>query len=172
MTPPITPRQLLEQRAQLLAQPQASLQLDTSQTRLMLFARSGMRYALDTRFVLEVVAVSAHTTLPFTPPFTLGLTSARGELLPLYDLAALLGEPASEGTPRLMLLCGLQRPELALAVDEALDLVTSSELLSPPPGASALITGISAKGFTVIDGDELLSDPRLYIDSAQQENLP
>lgn len=165
-------QELLEQRAQLLAQPQVSLQVDTSQTRLMLFARSGARYALDTRFVLEVLAVSAHTELPFTPAFNLGLTSARGELLPLFDLAALLGEPAREGTPRFMLLCGEHRPELALAVDEALDLVPGNALLPPPPGASSLIVGIDPSGFTVIDGHELLSDPRLSIDSAQQENPP
>jgi chemotaxis signal transduction protein len=164
-------RELLELRAQLLAQPQQTLQLDTSKP-LLLFARSGAEYAIDTRYVLQVLAVTAHTELPFVPPFNLGLTAARGELLPLFDLACLLGEPARSGTPRLMLLCGRLRPELALAVDEALDLVASGELLPPPSGGSRLIAGVSSHGFTVIDGGELLSDPRLSIESAQQENLP
>lgn len=165
-------RQLLTQRAQQLAKPQAALTLSTDENRYLLFSRSGGEYAIDTRHVLQVLPVTAHAALPHAPPFNLGLTAARGELLPLFDLAALLGEPARAGTPRLMLLCGRQRAELALAVDEALELVASGELLPPPPGASPLIAGVSSLGFTIIDGSELLSDPRLFIDSAQQENLP
>lgn len=168
----LSERELLTLRAQKLAQPQVALDLDTTERRYLLFARSGAEYAIDTRHVLQVLPVSAHTALPFAPAFNLGLTAARGELLPLFDLAALLGQPARDGSPRLMLLCGEQRAELALAVDEALELVARGDLLPPPSGSSPLIAGVSSRGFTLIDGGELLSDPRLSIDFAQQENLP
>lgn len=172
MTQPLSARELLEERARVLAQPPPALELDTSHNRLLRFRRGAGHYALDTRHVLEVVAISAHTLLPLVPSHSLGLTSARGELLPLFDLGPLLGETAKSEAPRLMLLCGTLRAELAIAIDEALELVPPGTLLPPPADASSLIEGVSTEGFTVLDGTQLLSDPRLTIDSANQENLP
>jgi chemotaxis signal transduction protein len=54
--------------------------------------------------------------LPPGPPERLGLCGLRGQLLPVLDLAALLGAPASE-PPGWLILCGTVET-LALAVAE------------------------------------------------------
>lgn len=48
-------------------------------------------YALDVGSVREVVARPAVTAVPTGPPSLLGLFNLRGEIVPLFDTAALLG---------------------------------------------------------------------------------
>lgn len=48
-------------------------------------------YALDVQSVGEVVAHPAVTAVPGAPPALLGLLNLSGEIVPLFDTAALLG---------------------------------------------------------------------------------
>lgn len=48
-------------------------------------------YALDVHAVGEVVAHPAVTAVPAAPPALLGLLNLSGEIVPLFDTAALLG---------------------------------------------------------------------------------
>jgi len=79
--------------------------------------RAGARsYAVRTSDVASVVAAGAIVPLPCDDPALLGLAAVRGTPLPVYDLAALLGEGAAKA-PRWMILShGPDR--LALAFDE------------------------------------------------------
>lgn len=163
-------RALLEERARALAAPKAPLSLDASHTQLVVFSRSGVSYALDTRFVLEVTEVATYTPLPGAPAYNLGLTFARGVLLPLFDLSALLSSGAPKEPPRYMLLCGERNLELGLAVDAALGLVSGAGLLEAGAHRTSLISAVGPTGFSLIDGHRLLSDPRFSCDFAQREN--
>src|SRR5437868_6543835 len=48
-------------------------------------------YAVPVSWVSEVVAAPRPVWLPTAPPTVLGLFNLRGEIVPLYDTAALLG---------------------------------------------------------------------------------
>jgi purine-binding chemotaxis protein CheW len=48
-------------------------------------------YALPMEFLREVIAQPRITRLPTAPPTILGLVNVRGEIVPLFDVAALLG---------------------------------------------------------------------------------
>lgn len=165
----LSDRELLEQRAQKLAQPALKLDLDIRANNLIVFQRGAGQFALETRFVHEVVTVVAQAELPGMPDYCLGIAAARGELLALFDLAVLLGEPRSDKPVRLMLLCGEEHVEFALALDSALTLADLRPLFAAPAAASALIAGVHPDGFAVIDGAALLSDPRLMLAPTAQE---
>jgi chemotaxis signal transduction protein len=174
---------ILQQRARTLALPAVAPERLSARPQLLLFARGSGRYAIDTRFVMQVVPLADYVQIPFAAAPCLGLALARGELLALFDLPGLTGgKVSSETAPRSMLLCGEVKLEFGLAVDEALDLVDASELLEPPwAGASGsaheqnhearLVSGVDARGFIVIDGAALLSDPRLTLQPAKQESV-
>ncbi len=63
------------------------------------FRSGGQEYALETRFVHEVLRGAELTPCPGAPPVLRGLTLLRGEVLPVVELAPLFGRPAS-GTAR------------------------------------------------------------------------
>jgi chemotaxis signal transduction protein len=163
---------LLRERARLLALPAPTLGLREDEAQLLVFVRAGVHYALDLSFVRELMPLPECASLPFAPPICLGLAVARGELWAVFDLAALDGTPPAGELPGLMLLCGEPARELALAVDDALDLVAKGPFKAPPEDHEGPVIGLDERGFLVLDGEALLSDPRLTIDPLKAESNP
>jgi chemotaxis signal transduction protein len=163
---------LLRERARLLALPAPTLGVGDTQAELLVFVRGEARYAIDVQFVRELLPLSEYATVPFAPPACLGLAAARGELLAVFDLAAFERAGPPSEPPGLMILCGDPARELALAVDEAIDLVAKGPLLKPPVDHEGPVVGLDERGFLVLDGEALLSDPRLTIDPKTPETAP
>jgi purine-binding chemotaxis protein CheW len=61
--------------------------------RVVILRLEADRYALPTACVRHVVATPGVTPVPTAPPAILGLMNLRGEVVPLLDLARLLGRP-------------------------------------------------------------------------------
>jgi chemotaxis signal transduction protein len=112
-------------------------------------------YALPVVRVLEVGEMRALTVAPGASRATLGICNLRGDLLPVFDLATVLGLPRSED-PQRMLVAERGGTRAGFAVDEVTDVdelpeadqEAESDLLS----GAALIDG-SLVG--VIDVDRL-----------------
>jgi purine-binding chemotaxis protein CheW len=109
--------------------------------------------------------------VPGTPPFVLGVTNLRGEILALFDLRSLLGIVA-EGVTDLgrIVVLGESRREFGFLADVA------SEVLSVPVASlaqtqtawgRAYVRGVTPDGLIVLSGEALLKDPRLTIDPGQ-----
>ena len=135
---------------------------------LVVFVLAGERYGIESRFVREVARLTRFTPVPGTPPFVLGVTSLRGEILALFDLRHLLGVVAVGVTDlgRIIVL-GEHRREFGLLADSA------SEILSLPGANLAqtetawgrtYVRGVSPEGVIVLSGEALLNDPQLTID--------
>ena len=133
------------------------------------FRSGGQEYALETRFVHEVLRSAELTPLPGAPPLLRGLTLLRGEVLPVAELGPLFGRPVS-GTGSGVLLIGLGRADLGLSVEEVEEVVLlSRDTLLPPPAtlaaeATRLVSGIHREGTLLLEGEALLSDSRLVFD--------
>jgi chemotaxis signal transduction protein len=102
------------------------------------------RYALPVAYVLEVGEIGDLTVAPGSSYATLGVRNLRGDLLPVFDLAAVLGLPRS-AAPQRMLVAERGGTRAGFAVDEVTDVGelaeadqdVDSELLS----GAALIDG-------------------------------
>ena len=57
---------------------------------------SGERYAVETRFIVEIVPVVEPRRLPRSPAWLIGLMNYRGALIPVLDLRSLVHQGASE----------------------------------------------------------------------------
>jgi chemotaxis signal transduction protein len=112
-------------------------------------------YALAVTHVLEVGEIGDLTVAPGASRATLGVRNLRGDLLPVFDLAAVLGLARSPG-PQLLLVAERGATRAGLAVDEVTDVddlpdadqETESDLLS---GATLLDGSLVG----VIDVDRL-----------------
>jgi chemotaxis signal transduction protein len=102
------------------------------------------QYALPVAYVLEVGEIGDLTVAPGSSYATLGVRNLRGDLLPVFDLAAVLGLPRS-AAPQRMLVAERGGTRAGFAVDEVIDVGeladadqdVDSELLS----GAALIDG-------------------------------
>ncbi|WP_223639341.1 chemotaxis protein CheW [Corallococcus sp. EGB] len=166
-------REALDARARALALPAQVPMLPGSLREVVRFKVAGQTYALESRFILEVLRAPELTLLPGAPPLLRGLTLLRGEVLPVVELAPLFGRPASQGVGP-VLVVGTARAELGLRTDEVAEVaeLTGTELVPAPPSleeeAGALVSGVSPDGALVLEGEALLADDRLVFELSEE----
>ena len=176
-------RTILRQRAALLATTRKKVGADG--LNFALFARQGMHYAIDARYVREVARVIAPTALPLTADHWIGISSLHGELLGIVDLPRLLADATDGGrvateidedTQTLVLVLGKAHGELGLLIDEVLDSRALGDDVVPvgahESGSSrGLIGGATADGVRLIVAEALMNDPRLFLER-EHKNQP
>src|SRR5512143_1662123 len=84
---------------------------------VIVFALGSARYAVELRWVREVVTLGFVTAVPTAPPALGGVCNLHGTILPVLDVSALLdqppGPPARQGDGALVIeadgmICGLR----------------------------------------------------------------
>jgi purine-binding chemotaxis protein CheW len=139
------------------------------------FALADEQYALETRFVSEVIRLADCTRVPGTPDFLLGVTNLRGEFLSVIDLRKIFDLPARElsDQSRVVVLGG-ERPEFGVLAESAHEVLTlrRDDLLEPPGSVTGIgresLRGVTRDALIVLDGAALLQDARLFIDQIDE----
>lgn len=163
---------VLRQRAQRLAAPLVAPRPDTLTHDVLCFRLGVELHAVETCFVWRALREAVITPLPVADPCVLGLFNLQGELLPVFELARLLGAQLTAASGRRnLLVLGREQPELAVAVDsfeqtEQLDVASWLEPAAGPARESPFVRGVTPDARLVLDGAALLSDARLYIDES------
>ena len=120
-------------------------------------AAGGVPYAIRLRHVRGLLGGRTVVPVPSPAPALLGIASARSEIVPVYDLARLLGGQAEgEATCRWLLLVDAPAPA-ALAFgrfDGHARLPASAALASPDAGGRATLQ-LAGHSRTLIDLDVL-----------------
>ena len=110
--------------------------------RLLVFRAGGESYALPMESVREVECVGRVTPVPGAPGFIRGLVNLRGEILPLLDLAALVGKREERPAQRLIVAqAGPADPVVALMVEDLNGLAPFSEAEVKPPSGPGPVRG-------------------------------
>lgn len=119
--------------------------------KLITFEVEGQVFAIDIMAIREIRAWSPVTRLPHVPHYVAGVVNLRGTVLPVIDLAARLGWPATEPTPRhAIIVVQLDGQARGLIVESVSDIATlADDVLQPPPQTSdadivAFLDGIAA----------------------------
>jgi len=171
--PPDRAKAVLDERARILARPPAEGPPPGGVIEVATFLLGSERYAIEAKYVREVVRLEDFTAVPGAPEFLLGVTNLRGEILAVVDLRKFFGVPAKGLTDlsRLIVLGG-QRAEFGILADQAEALLTlrAPEVLEPPESVAGIgreyLRGVTREALIVLDGARLLSDPRLVVDQA------
>lgn len=130
---------------------------------------SGERYAVETRFIVEIVPVVEPRRLARSPAWLIGLMNYRGALIPVLDLRSLLDQGATEvrRSSRILVVRLPGETSLVGLLAEALEAVTRHEFdgpsARPGPGiAEAPFLGpmaLTGEGtIQLVLPDELLQD--------------
>jgi purine-binding chemotaxis protein CheW len=170
---------ILEERARLLARPPAAEVPQSELLELLVFALSGQICAVQARAVREVARFTDFSPVPGAPASLFGVTNLHGEILPVFDLRPLIGIAQATVTnlSRLLVL-GEEREELGLLADEVQEVrsVRRDEVLEAPEAlaatAGAILLGVTRAAVIVLDGAQLLRDPRLFVGNQVAELTP
>lgn len=164
-------REILDTRAGQLAQSGEAQSGRGAEMEVVTFAVANERYALESRYVLEVLKLATITPIPRQD--LLGVINLHGDILAVFDLRQTLGLPmrAISDLFRIMVL-GQEQPEFGVltdSVDEVCQLRLDA-IRAAPVGARgrAALRGITSSGLIVLDGKRLLADERFYIHDGGQ----
>jgi purine-binding chemotaxis protein CheW len=162
----VEPRELLEERAQLLAQPLASAD-EAERVEVVLFHSGGAPVAVMTEAVREAAPRRPAVPLPHMPEWVLGVINLRGEILPLIDLAALMGTSKTSDPEEIIVLhlgagtdCAVPAAGAARCVTVEKDSIESAERLGKrdlPEWVQGLLR-IDGRVATLIDPRKLFQN--------------
>ncbi|MQW87749.1 chemotaxis protein CheW [Sinorhizobium saheli] len=168
---PDSGRQDADMRSSLLAAVEADGKEEHA-TGLVSFVLSGRRFAIDTRYVCEIVQDARVSPLPGTPAHVVGVHDLRGHLIPVFDLAALLDlrhdiSPAADW----VIVCGETQPEFLVLAD-GMPKVARLPRDEIVPAAAGDLGGkwgaaTTSDGTIILDGDRLLNDRRFFLEGIQ-----
>jgi chemotaxis signal transduction protein len=161
---------LLEERARKIAQPE-----DTSSGNAVIevlkFRLAYREYAIEMKYIREVILTGEITPVPGTPDYISGICVVRGEIISLVDLRALLSIP-EKGLTDLNRVIVMTNRQLSFGI--LADHITGIGILEQNkislPGAESkhghckYIKGVTDGPLTVLDSDELFSDPKMIIE--------
>ena len=141
------------------------------QREFITFEVGGQLFGLDIMAIREIRAWTPVTKLPAVPHYVAGVVNLRGTVLPVIDLAARLGWPETEASPRhAIIVTQIGAQARGLIVDSVSDIVTiAADALQAPPATSSdgvvpFIEGLAAIGeqmVMVLDLDKLNADALL-----------
>ncbi len=124
---------------------------------VLLLPVDGELYTVPIQVFREVVAAPRLTRLPSSPEPVLGLINVRGEIIPLFDIGAMIGAPSTRTAPYAAVLDTPSGPA-AVAVTSP----PSTESLGARAGGSVVAgsRGVYMQGerlAVLLDFDSLLS---------------
>ncbi|MDP1874899.1 chemotaxis protein CheW [Phenylobacterium sp.] len=119
------------------------------------------RFAIDIQLVREIRGWTNSTPLPNAPDYVLGVINLRGAVLPVLNLAARLGLPASEArSSSVVIVVDLVGRTVGLLVDAVSDIINvgEGEIQPAPVIGSASSKGLARGMITTDEGIITLID--------------
>ena len=167
---PSAAAQILRARARALARPPEQAPAADTLLEVLEFRLAQERYAVETRYVREVVPLKELTPLPCTPPFVLGIVNVRGHILPVLDLKKFFDLP-EQGLTDLHRIIIVRGHDLELGLlAEVIVGVRSVPVESLQPSLPTLtgiradyLKGVTAERLVVLDLARILADPRIIV---------
>jgi purine-binding chemotaxis protein CheW len=167
-------RAILDERARALGRPHVETPPASDSLEVLIFAVGVERYAIETKYVREVVRFLDFTPVPGTPDFVIGVTNYRGQVLCVVNLRSILGV-TSRGLTDLsrLIVVGNEAAEFGILADRT-DTVGSlrvNEVLSPSESIGEIgreyLVGVTRDALVVLNGAQLLHDSRLSVDERE-----
>jgi len=160
---------ILTERAQKLSQPAAKSH-GIVRIEVLKFRLTYHEYAIDTKYVREVVLTGRITPVPGTPEYISGICAIRGEITSLVDLRALfsISDRGLTDLNRVIVVTdGTMTFGILADYITGITTIPASLPAAPTPfspaGAVPYLLGV-VDGIIVLDGVTLLADPRMLID--------
>jgi purine-binding chemotaxis protein CheW len=165
----------MEERIRILARVPPERIQDNDQLEVLTFQLAGESYALEAKYVHEIMVVPELALVPGTSDFLVGVINLRGEVLAIFDLHRLFGLPSREASESShLIVLGETNPQfgfIADAVEQVMRLELSALILgiaSLGIVADNIVRGLSPNALIMLDGQALLMDERLMVDQGEE----
>jgi purine-binding chemotaxis protein CheW len=121
---------------------------------LISFRVGGQEFCVDVMSVREIRGWSPATPVPNSPSYVRGVINLRGAVLPVIDLAARLGLPVEEPSPRhVIIVTKIGARTVGMLVEAVSDILTvTDDQVQPTPDVACEAARSFIRGILAIDG--------------------
>ena len=103
--------------------------------RFLTFRSADLTFAVNTKYVIEIITNHAITTLPMVPEYIKGIINLRGNVIPVIDIRLRMGKmPCDDEDGTCIIILSINDTEIGIIVDsvrQVLDI--DKENISPIP---------------------------------------
>ena len=71
-----------------------STEVEVEKERFLTFHSADLTFAVNTKYVIEIITNHTITTLPMVPEYIKGIINLRGQIIPIVDIRLRLGKPS------------------------------------------------------------------------------
>lgn len=137
---------------------QDDTQEDTQKGRFLSLSLSEEIFALEIKYVTEIVGVQPITHIPEVPDYVKGIINLRGKIIPVIDMRLKFKKPSIEYTDRTcIIVVDIEEVSVGLIVDKVLEVVSiPDDNIVPPPDYRTGIQNKYIKGIGTIDTKVIL----------------
>jgi len=166
---PDAAQRMLRERAARTAAPLEPQRSGEATLSIVCFQRAERRYAIEARFVIEVLKCGKLSRVPRAQRALLGVTNLRGDVLPVFDLALFEGVTANAPVEPQLIVLGEKQPDLALVADGGCDVLPlpRSEFSEPRSLGSLphaeFVLGVGADARVLLGGEAVLCDRKVFV---------
>lgn len=140
------------------------------------FRLSNEKYAIESRYVREVLPLKELTAVPCTPPYILGIINVRGQILSIIDLRVFFELPREAVTfATKILVLSSNEMELGIVAD-AVTGARSIQLEQMQAGLPTLtgireiyLRGVVGDDLVFLDAAKLLADKQILVNEEVEE---
>ena len=171
MTPGIDDKKrLLKERARTLAQEDVQVYAGLQYLEVVEFQLAGEVYGIETSYIREVYPLKELVPIPGTPPFFLGITSVRGQILSVIDIKRFFDLP-DKGLTELdkVVIVRSGEVELGIRADVVLGMwsIPRGDIQPSLPTLKGVrdkyLRGITKDAVIILDIQKLLADENLIV---------
>jgi purine-binding chemotaxis protein CheW len=163
-------RKILAERAKKIAAPDAGA-IEAGFVEVLRFQLAYREYALEMRYVREVILTGEITPVPGAPPFISGICAARGQIISLVDLRVLFSLP-EKGLTDLNRVIVITDGHITFGIladnITGMGTIPSYLILMPDTGMALswkkYLKGYVSNSLIVLDAAVILADPALVVE--------
>jgi purine-binding chemotaxis protein CheW len=163
-------KRLLKARAKKLSQEAIQVNAGQQCIEIVEFQLAGEKYGIEASNVREVYPLKELVPVPGTPPFFLGITSVRGQILSVIDIKKLFNLP-DKGLTELdkIVIVRSGDEELGIRADVILGMqsIPRGDIQAPLPALTGIrekfLSGITKDTVIILDIQKLLKDESLMV---------
>lgn len=164
-------QRILKERARLLAEKHKAIINEDNDIQVVAFLLGTESYAVETKFVREVITLKDLTQIPGTPFFVMGVINFRGVIISVINLKVLFGlkDKGLTELNKVMIVTG-EEMEFGIMADGITgnmqlpyNSIGEAPLTLNGPGAE-FVSGITNFGLIMLDASRMLLSKQLIID--------
>jgi len=163
-------KRVLKARAKALAAEPKEPEGGNESIEVVAFLLAHENYAIESSFVREVYPLKALTPLPGTPPFVLGVTSVRGQILSVLDLKKFFDLPEKGLTDlNKVIIVRAGSMEFGILADAILGTrsISLAQIQPPLPTLTGIradyLRGVTKDRLVVLDAARVVADRRIIV---------